>query len=283
MRRHVSALLLALAIAACGGKLDSEENDRTVVFGTPAPSDAGSSSPNPTTNIASLPGLVLWLESTKDVMVDDGRVKNWLDQSPEHNNMALFDGQGATVGQEIGGMQTIQFDGASSYSLPFDTPLDDWSGDFLVEIVVRVHSPQSGLQAIFSCSGTPPNVPGFTRAVFYLDGDQTSECSVDSDGYSNESQSKTLGSDAALVGYWRHGNTLEAHRNALIDRSDDLPRATSPSCGKTIFGANLDEDPTTEDDYLASEIAEVVVVHGSLSDPQVHDVEHALTTKYAIP
>ena len=278
MRRPSSALFLALAIAACGGKLADDESVSTVVPGD-VTRDSGTSST--TTDIASLPGLVLWLESTKGVLVESGHVRNWIDQSPQHNDLALFDGNGATVTSSIDGAQTVAFDGASSYSLPFDTPLDDWSGDFLVEIVLRAKFTNS-LQAIFSCGGTPPNVPGFTRATFYLDTDQTSECSVDSDGYTNESQTKPLGGDAVLLGYHRHGSTLEARRNSSVDRSDSLPQATSPSCAKTIFGAELTENLASEDDYLASEVAEVVVVHGKVDAHTVGNVETSLETKYLI-
>ena len=278
MRRPLPALFFTLAIAACGGKLADDESVSTVVPGD-VTRDSGASST--TTDIARLPGLVLWLESTKGVLVESGHVRNWIDQSPEHNDLALFEGNGATVTSSIGGAQTVAFDGASSYSLPFDTPLDDWSGDFLVEIVLRAKSTNS-LQAIFSCSGAPPHVPGFTRATFYLDTDQTSECSVDSDGYSNESQTKSLGGDAVLLAYYRHGNTLEARRNSSVDRSDTVSQATSPSCAKTIFGAELTEDLASQDDYLASEIAEIVVVHGHVDARTVGDVETSLETKYLI-
>lgn len=280
MKRHVSALVLALAIGACGGKLADDESVGTVVPGT-ATRDAGSSTPTTPANIAELPGLVLWLESTKGVLVTDGRVKNWLDQSPEHNNLAVFEGSGATMTKSIANVPTVAFDGASSYSLPFDTPLDDWSGDFLVEVVVRANqSPE--LQFILSCGGTPPNVPGFTQASFYLEDDQTSSCTVDSDGYTNESKTKSLGNDPVLVGYRRSGAKLEARRNGVVDKSDSLEQETAPSCSKTIFGAHLEEDLTHDDSFLASEIAEVVVVHGATDDATVTKIEQTLVGKYEI-
>lgn len=280
MRRPFPALFLTLAIAACGGKLADDENVSTVVPGT-ATRDAGTSST--TTDIAHLPGLVLWLDAAKGVVVDGGRVIDWLDQSPEHNNLALYVGQGAVSVAGIAGLPTLAFGGDSAYAIPFDTALDDWSGDFLVEVVVHADSAPTSLEAVLSCSGTPPNVPGFTRATFYLADDQTSECTVDSDGYSNESKTKPMTGDPVVIGYRRSGTTLEARQNGSVDRSDQVERVTAPSCAKTVFAANLTEDMQQEENFLASQIAEVVVVHGPLSVDQVYAVERSLMAKYAIP
>src|SRR5450432_3528534 len=84
---------MAFSLAACGGNVSTGNGG-----GTDAPG-ASSTTPAATSfDVAALPGLSLWLQSTKGIVFDQEhtRVLGWNDQSSSHNDLALKEGVGAT-------------------------------------------------------------------------------------------------------------------------------------------------------------------------------------------
>ncbi|MGH7329909.1 MAG: hypothetical protein ACREJX_16295, partial [Polyangiaceae bacterium] len=77
MRSACSAIALALFVVSCGGEVTSGEK----------PNDAGTQTDTSTDtfDVASLPGLVLWLDASQGVMMDGAGVHamTWADQSSE--------------------------------------------------------------------------------------------------------------------------------------------------------------------------------------------------------
>jgi hypothetical protein len=262
--------------AACGGQVGSGTEG--------APSSSTSSTDG--FDVTSLPGLSLWLQSDEGIAFDKEhtRVLGWHDQSPLHNDLTLKSGNGATRdGTFLGITPTVSFDGASSYAFPGGTPLDDWSGDFLIEIVMNAqYSSAATSQGLFSCVGPEPTVPGSTTAKLFISETQAASCDVESDGYSNLGSTKPVVLPSGyVVSFERRGNVITSRRNGVIDSTQYFDHVTTPHCTSAVFGALVD-DAATPSGFLASEVAEVIVSQGTSSDATINALESALMKKYQI-
>ncbi|MEO7114041.1 MAG: hypothetical protein ABI183_26610 [Polyangiaceae bacterium] len=261
---------------ACGGTVGSE------IEGAPS----GSTSSTDGFDVTTLPGLSLWLQSDQGIAFDKEhtRVLGWHDQSPLHNDLTLKAGVGATRdGAFLGITPTVAFDGASSYAFPGGTPLDDWSGDFLIEVVMHAqYTTIASSQGLFSCVGPQPTVPGLTTAKFYISESQAASCDVESDGYSNVSATKpVLLPTGYVVSFERRGSVLTSRRNGVVDQTQYVNHVTTPHCTSAVFGALMD-DTSTPSGFLASDVAEVIVSQGTSSDAVIGALESSLMTKYGI-
>lgn len=261
---------------ACGGQVGSGTEG--------APSGASSTDGF---DVTTLPGLSLWLQSDKGIAFDKEhtRVLGWHDQSPLHNDLTLKAGTGATRdGAFLGISPTVAFDGASSYAFPGGTPLDDWSGDFLIEIVLHAqYTSTATSQGLFSCVGPQPTVPGSTTAKFYISESQAATCDVESDGFSNGITTKPVVLPSGYVlSFERRGSVITSRRNGVIDSTQDFAHVTSPHCTSAVFGALMDDSVSSPSGFLASDVAEVIVSQGTSSDAVIGALESSLMTKYGI-
>ncbi|MEO8876528.1 MAG: hypothetical protein ABI461_13140 [Polyangiaceae bacterium] len=273
---------MAFFLAACGGNVSPSSSS-----GTDSTRPSTTNPASATFDVSTLPGLSLWLQSTKGIVFDKvhTRVLGWNDQSPSHNDLALKQGVGATRdGIWLGQTPTVAFDGASAYQFPAGTPLSDWSGDFLIEIVVHAQYTKAlGSQGLFSCVGAQSNVAGSTVASIYLSGGQTMECKVDSDGYSNGSATKPVVDPTGyVISFQRSGAVLTSRRNGAVDKTQTFDHVTSPLCTSSMFGA-MDLDATgAPTSFLSSDVAEVIVSKGTTPSATVTSLETALMAKYQI-
>lgn len=262
--------------AACGGQVGNGTDG--------APTSTNSSTDG--FDVTTLPGLSLWLQSDKGIVFDQEhtRVLGWHDQSPVHNDLALRSGNGATRdGAFLGITPTVAFDGASTYAFPGGTPLDDWSGDFLIEIVMHAqYSSAATSQGLFSCVGPQPTVPGTTTAKLFISETQAASVDIESDGYSNlGSTNPVVLPSGYVVSFERRGSVLTSRRNGVIDSTQDFAHVTTPHCTSAVFGALVDE-ASTPSGFLSSDVAEVIVSQGTSTDDTISALENSLMTKYEI-
>jgi hypothetical protein len=261
---------------ACGGQVGSGTEG--------APS--GSTSSTDGFDVTTLPGLSLWLVSDKGIAFDQEhtRVLGWHDQSPLHNDLTLKTGVGATRdGAFLGITPTVAFDGASTYAFPGGTPLDDWSGDFLIAIVMHAqYSAAATSQGLFSCVGPQPTVPGLTTAKLFISDTQAASCDIEADGFSNLGSTKPVVLPSGyVVSFERRGSVLTSRRNGVVDSTQDFAHVTTPHCTSAVFGALVDET-STPSGFLASDVAEVIVSQGTSSDATIGALESSLMQKYGI-
>ncbi len=261
---------------ACGGQVGSGTEG--------APTAANSSTDG--FDVTTLPGLSLWLQSDQGIVFDKEhtRVLGWHDLSPLHNDLTLKTGSGATRdGAFLGITPTVAFDGASTYAFPGGTPLDDWSGDFLIEVVMHgQYANAATSQGLFSCVGPQPSVSGSTTAKLFLSEAQAASFDIEADGYSMLGSTKpVILPSGYVVSFERRGSVITSRRNGVVDSTQDFAHVTTPHCTSAVFGALVDE-ASTPSGFLASDIAEVIVSQGTSSDAVIAQLESALMTKYGI-
>ncbi len=261
---------------ACGGQVGSGTEG--------APTAANSSTDG--FDVTTLPGLSLWLQSDQGIVFDKEhtRVLGWHDLSPLKNDLTLKTGSGATRdGTFLGITPTVAFDGASTYAFPGGTPLDDWSGDFLIAIVMHAqYSSAATSQGLFSCVGPQPALSGSTTAKLFISETQAASVDVESDGYSMLGSTKpVILPSGYVVSFERRGSVLTSRRNGVVDSTQDFAHVTTPHCTSAVFGALVDE-ASTPSGFLASDVAEVIVSQGTSSDAVIAQLESALMTKYGI-
>lgn len=279
----VRGLLFSIAlvsVAACGGQVEE---------GGSRKDDAGAAADGSTTetfDVASLPGLVLWLDANVGVVTDaaNAHVTTWTDRSPEHNDLTLLQGLGATFDANLGSSSTLRFDGATAYGIAASPKLEDWSGDFLVEIAVRVDTTNPDNQAFFSCFGDRPSPQAYTLAETYITKGQTAACDVLANGYSdNASTEPVVNIGGYLVGFRRIGAQYESRRNGVVDATVTVKHVTMPKCTTSFFGA-LPLDATSKlEGFSSSSIAEVIIVKGTVGDDVVEKLETSLRSKFDLP
>jgi len=270
---------MLFVFAACGGNVSPTSSGSGEPSGSTTPTSAEF-------DITTLPGLSLWLQSNKGIAFDKvhSHVLGWTDQSPLHNDLTLKQGSGATRdGVWLGETPTVAFDGASAYSFPDGTPLNDWSGDFLVEIVVHAQYTQtSGAQALFSCAG-PQVATGTSAASITLSQGQTMKVDVESDGYANNTATKTVSDPSGyVISFQRVGNVLTSRRNGAVDQTQTFDHVTTPRCTSSMFGAMDLQSVGSASSFLSSDVAEVIVSKGTTPSATVTALETSLMAKYKI-
>ncbi|MGH7282178.1 MAG: hypothetical protein ACRELY_11680 [Polyangiaceae bacterium] len=279
MRSACSAIALALFVVSCGGEVTSGEK----------PNDAGTQTDTSTDtfDVASLPGLVLWLDASQGVMMDGAGVHamTWADQSSEHDDLKLIRGLGATLdGAPLGSSPTLRFDGATAYQIAASPLLADWSGDFLIEIALHVDISNPQNQGFFSCFGDPPPPPGFTLVDSYITKGQTAACDISGGGFTDSASTHpVVNIGGYLVGFRRVGSQYEARRNGNVDATVTVTHVTMPKCTTSYFGALSNDATTTLNGFSSSEIAEVIVVKNTVSDDVVEKLETSLRDKFDLP
>jgi hypothetical protein len=279
-----------------------EEPDAIVDSGSgmDAPTDSGSP-------VGSVPGLVLWLEANQGVTKAGGTVSQWNDQSGAGNN-AVATGPSLPVTftpsdfpNGLPGL-TLGSPGATAGTWQIlqvtDSPSLQLAPDFLIEIVVRANAlgfgsvyekqlpntaPYSGI-GMFLGNAAADGGPALMAWQIQLD-----------ENHNLFGDASFLGPGASDVGNWRIfgaqqqgalvslriDGQLNAQVNALTGSSTWQPTPASNqapgealglggSAGRYIFEMPMD-------------IAEVIVVSGSVSAQNLANIEGYLATKYAIP
>ncbi len=257
--------------------------------------------------VGSVAGLVLWLEANQGVVQSGGVVSAWTDQSPLGNGGVSTgpatpvrftqpdfpNGQpGLTLGapgDTIGTWSIVQV--MDSASLQF-------SGDFLIETVVRMNS--IGFGVVYEKQ--IPNVAPYQGVGMFL-GNAASDggpapisWQVQFDENRNLlGDASFLGPDASDVGNWRiygvqRAGAIVALRidgqvNAQVDSTVGSGTWQPGPISVQAAGQNLGlgGSPGRYLFETPMDIAEVVAVSGSLSGSDLAGIEGYLASKYGIP
>ncbi len=279
--------------ADSGGGADTSTADAPV-DALPAP-DTGIADSNvadtadatPPWTPASLNGLSAWFDGNKDVSVANGTVQNWKDQSSNNNNAFNLTpaNQPTTVGNVVNGRSVIRFDGAGKQWLNvFDAAtLQFGTGDFaIVEVMaytnVASSSGTTGYGALWV--KTQPQAP-YTGAAMFGNDPTVPSSAIRTQlklGLSVNS-SKTGYNDGSfhIVGMRRTGTTLEARGDGTSNTTANASTDVSAVASDIWIGGRGNGAQA-----LKGDIAEIVVVKGTLSDPNLATLEGYLKAKYAL-
>jgi hypothetical protein len=270
------------------------------------PTDGGN--PLPDGGVASIPGVVLWLDAAQGVTSAAGKVSAWADQSGNHNdaNQQNANWQPTLRATGIDGLPSVHFTedaapdgGVASYGNMMnvaDSATLQWgTGDYLVEIVTRYDNVPSALPAGGAAVGygtfyskqsqgsaaiAGVGFFGNTPSTATVAGTTAFSSFVDpAHGVSNT----TLGfndNTARLLATQRTGGTTLALRvNGAQTTTAPVP---STDVGETAVGVRIGASGDASTARLDGDIAEMIAVKGTISTADLSAIETYLITKYGL-
>jgi len=283
----------ATAAGDAGQDPESGGNAGADAAGPQAPAD-GAAQADAAIDVASVPGLVLWLDATRGVLHFSGVVASWADQSGQKNDAAqsIVYNRPTFAASAINGLPAVHFDMNAQWGT-FLTIADSASlrwgtDDVYLAVVARFDNDVGGTGSNSrfgtfyfkqGASGGPffhANAPGKTPTsgfAFEL-----------SDDAAHRVVSTGLGYDDArghLFAVRRRGTTLELRHNGAPDGARTVPVVDVSAPGVAVsLGATMER---IDSNRLNGDIAEILAVRGALSDATLAGVESYLRAKYALP
>jgi hypothetical protein len=241
--------------------------------------DAGTDS-GPFT-VADVPGLALWLDASKGVTQDgNGKVSAWADQSINQNTatQATLAVRPTLVAQSINAKPAIHFAGSKEFlEIADHASLQAGTGDFYVAAVVKAANTVDYGFVYAKTDNSKFPFPGIVMSVNYpqtgLVGGQTEVAVIASTttGMLNDNVARQFGfmRKAGTLGFRLNGAMQGTKANVVTDVS-------APN-QKAYIGCQPNGlDP------LDGDIAELIVVKGAVSIPDLGAVESYLNTKYGL-
>jgi hypothetical protein len=230
--------------------------------------DAGTDAPPLV--MPSLPGLAAWFDAGKGLVVSNGAVLTWQDQSPNGNDLERTTATspvGTVVMDDINARPAVNVNGlasngylentAASPSLGFGT------GEFLIELVVAAHRDAELLNVptLMGIAATG----NLVQVDFFRAGVMLTSSSTPADGTFHLLGVRRSGTGA--------GTTLEIRVDGVVDTSK-----TSADYAVDLFA----ENGILLGRGIAA-FAEAVFVKGPTSSDDLAALETYLKTKYALP
>jgi len=288
-------LTFAAAMLGCG---DVPQNGPD---GSPAPdsrtpdADAAIDGPEGPWNPGKLPGIALWLAADTGVTTNNSRVSTWADRSGNNNNAAqsVSARQPTLVTGVVNGQPVIRFDGTDDALQVNDSAtLHFATDDFTIAVVAGFQNPTANVpypyaalvskQVVASPYRGPSlwanyPVPSVSTTLgLQLSGEAGYHVPSSSDGYND-------GGFRLYSGRRTGGTHLEVRVDGVSEGATDAPTALDISAtGEPLFvGGHV----TTGNDViqaLLGDMAEVVAVHGPISEDDLAKLEAYLKAKYAL-
>ncbi len=255
---------------------------------TPLPSDGG---------IASISGLVLWLDAEKAVTHNSqGQVTVWADQSGNGNDakQSSVASEPTFVASAIGGLPALHFtEGTTTGSqlvITDSTTLRWGTGDFLIEVVARFDNQPAGVDTgIGSFFFKPGALYGIILAGNRLPGGNPpstvglmARIDMQVPGNGNQVDVTTTYNDGVARNYAfrRAGTTLDLRVNgASVASMTQVGTIDVSAAGINVY---LGADDTDTFARLDGDIAEIVAVKGTTSTQDLVTIESTLKAKYGL-
>ena len=244
--------------------------------------DASDSS-SPT--VKSVPGLVLWLDGTKGVTADaNGLVSKWADQSGNGNDavQATMGSQPLLVAQGINNKPSLRFTTNPNGPYPNlgvadSATLQLGTGDFYIGAVVRWSNAGSLGMIVSKQLGVSP----FAGYAMYMNFTTASHAGGQLDANNNVGSATGSLNDnvARQYAFVRTGGTASIRLNGSSDGTLPSTMVNSDAVGSTLSIGGLSGSGLHP---LQGDIAEIVIVKGSITPANETFIEGYFKTKYAL-
>lgn len=282
-------LVVVVVLTACGsvsneGKHDAGPTDvpRQV---DAAPDGAVAFSPS------QLTGLVLWLDAGKGVVSTSNAVSGWQDQSSAGNNAVQLTTtrQPTLVASSINGLPTIHFDGTNSVMSVADSNSLAWgTDDFTIAVVTKFNNAQANYAAFYTKQ--QENISPYVGASIWANFPSPSQSTkfglqLDANtGHYITSTATGLNDNMPhlLIGH-RSGTMLEIRINGTQDTmANTATTLNATATGYSLFIGGHITGGNTVIQALSGDIAEMLAIHGPLTDTEMGKLETYLKTKYGL-
>jgi hypothetical protein len=287
---YVTRMLVVLAVVGACGSVSDKDNDKPDAKTADAPltiDAAVDGMPQPFTP-TQLSGLVLWLDANQNVVTSQSKVSTWMDRSGKNNNagQSVAQLQPSLVTGVVNGLPVIRF--ANTALQITDAATLQWATDDFAILVVGSYknATTSGLgYGMFVAKQETPypyTGPGLWGNYTAPSLNTVFALQTDSSGteYVTSTNAKNDGVIRLYTGR-RVGNKLEVRVNGTVQGTATATPNNISAAGRPLFiggapGTNTVVQP------LDGDIAEIVALHGALTDTELAQLESFLKTKYAL-
>jgi hypothetical protein len=246
-----------------------------------APKDV---TPNDGGTISAISGLVLWLDAAKGLTTNNGSITAWNDQSSQANNAAGGTVMPTLAATSINSLPAAHFvTGSKQYVTIADaTSLQFGTGDYFIAVVAKFDNdpttgPGTGLGSLYTKLGPSSGLLFFANALG-IQQQSVSAGLCDLEGPSAEVQYAATYNNgtARLYAVQRASGTLTLRVNASLVATGSSSIDVSECAMPVTIGA-LTTQPAAA---LDGDIAEMIVVKGTLSSSDLSNIESYLQSKY---
>ena len=235
----------------------------------------------------SLAGLALWLNASVGVATDSNGVTKWSDQSGNANDATPNGMEPTVIASGIHALPSIHFEGGSHLDIADSTTLQIGTSDFSLSIVMRhttdtqdagnyglVFAKQDPLTTGFPGIATFVDLPANTTSFFGQ---------IVLNSFVNTATTGLNNNAPHVFGFRRVGAQISTRLDGAVDGTEtsdaaavDLSALTTPA----RIGAGGDGNTTYQ--QLKGDVAELVLVKGTTSDPTLIALEQYLKSKYGL-
>lgn len=276
-------LVVVAVLSACGSVSDNAKYDAAVV-----PDGRMIDAPPTAFSPSQLSGLTLWLDAELGVVATGNKVSGWTDQSTKGNNaaQAMAARQPTVVTKVINGRAVLRFDGTNSVLAVADAANLQWgTDDFTIAVVGSWTNSMSTYGAFltkqlpaypyagYSIWANFPQPSASTKFGFQLD--------AATDFMSTTATALNDGTPRVFVST-RTGTKLEVRIGGTSDSVFTATTARDVTASGSSLYIGGHEEGINVTQGLAGDIAELILVRGTLSATDIQKLETYLKTKYAL-
>jgi hypothetical protein len=233
-------------------------------------------------------GLVLWLDG--DHVSQNGNVlSKWSDRSGAGNDGTPPSGREPSVSAAaLAGHGVVRFDGAQTVVTVSDAPsLQLGAGDYLVLTVAAYdnqasNNPTNGFGLLYGKNELPAPYVGaflFANDPFFTLPTSGAFAGIAQDEGTHASGTGINDGNPHVIGMRRHGTTLDIIVDGTRDSSTVNARDVTAAGRPVLIGGG----ETTGTQQLHGYIAELVVVHGTVTDAALTGLIGGMRNRYALP
>jgi len=299
----MSAFLAAVAIAACVGDDPTTTTDSSDASTSEASSGGDSATPDSAAGSdsgvndaggftpADVPHVALWLNGSS-VTAASGKVTAWNDLSSNGNNGTPSSPatQPSAIGASSGinGHPVVRFDGATTgVTFPDTASLEIGPDAFLLEVVAQLRSGDAGaFPQVLYTKHAVGSQDGLSVFVFPGASDTITGAITNDGNYVVGLPTASLETPHRISIAWTPdadggpGGTLSGD----IDGNIATPTHTPSTPDMHAIGESLiiGATSTTYSQWFAGDIAELVLVHGAISDSDRTKLEAYLNQRYGL-
>ena len=288
--RIVGALALVVVCGACGSVSNTDKPDAKPASADAPPGvDAAPDGMQQPFMPSQLSGLVLWLDANQSVVTSQSKVSTWMDRSGRNHNagQSVAALQPSLVTGVVNGLPAIRF--ANAALQVTDSATLQWATDDFALLVVAGYKNATtsglGYGMFVAKQETPYPYAGPALWGNYTAPSLNTVIGLQADSSGTQYAISTAAKNDGVIRLYtgrRVGTSLEVRVNGTVQGTATATSVNVSAPGRPLFIGGV-PGTTTVSQALDGDIAEIVAVHGALSDAELTQLEAYLKTKYGLP
>jgi hypothetical protein len=287
--RMVGAAALLVIVGACGSVASTDKPDaKPATPDAPSGADAAPDGMQQPFMPSQLSGLVLWLDANQSVVTSQGKVTTWMDRSGRNNTagQSVAALQPSLVTGVVNGLPVVRF--ANTALQVTDSATLQWGTDDFALLVVggykNVTTNGLGYGMFVAKQETPYPYAGPALWGNYTAPSLNTVIGMQADSSGSQYAISTNAKNDGVIRLYtgrRVGTSLEVRVNGTVQGTATATSVNVSAPGRPLFIGGVPGTPVNQ--ALDGDVAEIVAVHGALSNAELTELEAYLKAKYGLP